>query len=281
MPRSRPGLHQRASTARPPRERGWCSSKDSSPTNPARIARQGTPATVTSAWPFEGSASASIGSSVRARQQVARLRAGHVDGAVHRGLVHERHAEVPAVGPVAEPGLHLVGAARRGCDVVAAVLERAHEPVVHHVPGLVQRQEVAGAPGGQVPDPAGEHAIEQLGRVAARRGGTCPACRRPSGSRARAPRGTPPAGRRSGRGAPSCPDQSRCAPAARCVSCSAVRFSITSLMPPARSSRATVLAGGREVVRAPAVSDPEPCRANAARCRPHIAPWHGPIVAVV
>ena len=39
---------------------------------------------------------------------------------------------------------------------------------------------------------------------------------------------------------------------------------------------------GRDVVRAPAeATAPARAPANAASSRPHTAPWHGPIVAVV
>jgi hypothetical protein len=77
------------------------------------------------------------------REQVPRVRAGDVDRAQLGGLVDQVHVQVEAVDPVAEPRLHPVCAARRRRQEVGAVAERGQEPVVHHVAGLVERQQVA------------------------------------------------------------------------------------------------------------------------------------------
>ena len=95
------------------------------------------------------------------REHVSCEGPGHVDGAEHRRLVHEMDVQVPAVGPLEQPRLHRIGAARRRGDVVPIVVQGAEEAVVHDVPRLAERQEVPAATRSETEDPACEDAVDK------------------------------------------------------------------------------------------------------------------------
>ena len=89
------------------------------------------------------------------------MRTRDVDRAELRGQVDQVRVQLEPVDPVAEPRLHPVGATRRRRHVVGPVGERGDEPVVHHVAGLVEREQVASSAGSDRADVQREHAVEE------------------------------------------------------------------------------------------------------------------------
>ena len=89
------------------------------------------------------------------------MRTRDVDRAELCGQVDQVRVQLEPVDPVAEPRLHPVGATRRRRHVVGPVGERGDEPVVHHVAGLVEREQVASSAGSDRADVQREHAVEE------------------------------------------------------------------------------------------------------------------------
>ncbi len=65
------------------------------------------------------------------------------DRAEERRHVHDVRVQVVSVDPVPEPGLHPVGAPRGRRHEEPVRRHAAQQAVVDHVPGLVQRHQVA------------------------------------------------------------------------------------------------------------------------------------------
>jgi hypothetical protein len=95
-----------------------------------------------------------------------RVRACEEDRPDLGGLIEQMDVKVPAVDPIAEPRLHRRCASGGRAEVEAAVVEGGEETVIDHVAGLVERDEVARAAGGQIANADGEHSIHQLRGIA-------------------------------------------------------------------------------------------------------------------
>ena len=94
-------------------------------------------------------------------EELACARAGDEDRAPLRREVDDVRTQAEPVGTVAEPRLHPIGAPGRRREVPAFLAEGAQQPVVENVPGLVEREQVAGAAGHEIVDPRRERRIER------------------------------------------------------------------------------------------------------------------------
>ena len=89
------------------------------------------------------------------------MRPGHVDRAPLRRAIEQVHLEVEPVGEVPQPGVGPPCAARGRGEEPLPRTGASEQPVVHHVPGLVQREHVSRATHRQVVGAAREHAVDQ------------------------------------------------------------------------------------------------------------------------
>ena len=197
--------------------------------------------------------------------------------------VDDVRPEPPAVGVVPEPGLHPIRASRRRREVPAFLAERAREAVVEHVARFVEGEQVARPTGSDVGEPRGEGDLHQVRGVRSR---DEELRERPHVHHRHALADGPVLVRRVAvveRPQPGSGPSHPCARRdVRVVQGGALldhgvdgggeRAQRHGPRGRARRRPCGGVGGRSSVFRA---------AANAARCRPHIAPWHGPIVAVV